>query len=298
MRKRIGLALVAALLAGELFLQAASVLVRGLGSRAEADPASEAITILCVGDSHTYGLPLPREESYPAQLERRLSERHPDRRFQVVNLGIPGTNSGYVANRLERQLLQLRPRLVLVWVGINNSWNAVEAEGGGAAGALHRLLLRSRLYRLASIAWYTRTGHQYDPAQHGGWFEGEESPSRRREPDASEVDALAPGLARDLARIVETSRALETPVALLAYPMRKQKPLNLVIERAAFESDVPVVDTIRALERGVARGHAIPALIDTSAGPHPTGLLYGYVVDELLPVVESALGLAGEAPAP
>jgi hypothetical protein len=28
--------------------------------------------VLCVGDSHTYGAPLPREESYPHQLEEQL----------------------------------------------------------------------------------------------------------------------------------------------------------------------------------------------------------------------------------
>ncbi len=109
------MALLVALLAGELFLQAASFIASRAGARGDAAAAdADAITILCVGDSHTYGLPFPAEESYPAQLEARLSERHPTSVFQVVNLGIPGMNSSFLANRLERQMLQLRPRLVLV----------------------------------------------------------------------------------------------------------------------------------------------------------------------------------------
>lgn len=289
MLRRIGLALVVALLAGELFLQAASLVARGWGSRATAPDGSDAITLLCVGDSHTYGLPLPPEQSYPAQLEARLSERHPGRRFQVVNLGIPGMNSGYLANRLERQILQLRPQLVLVWVGINNQWNAAEAGDESGAAAVRRWFSWSRVFRLASIAWYTSIGHQYEPDQHGGWFEGELPPSRRRSPDEAEVGRLAPGLARDLHRVAATARAQGVPLAFISYPMRKQKPLNRIIERTGFEAQVPVVDSNRDMERAVAQGHSIPALIDTSAGPHPTAILYGYVVESLLPIVEAAL---------
>ncbi len=283
------MALLVAVLAGELFLQLASFIASRTSARGDAgSAASDSITILCVGDSHTYGLPLPPEESYPALLEARLSERHPASVFQVVNLGIPGMNSGYLANRLERQMLQLRPQLVLVWVGINNQWNVAESEDGG--GALGRLLLHSRLYRLARIAWYTSTGYQYDPEQHGGWFEGEQPPSARRPPDEAQTRELAPGLTRDLTRIVETVRSLDTPVVFLTYPMRKQRPLNRVIERAGFEAGVPVLDAVRDFERAVAEGHAIRSLIDLSAGPHPTALLYGYVVESLVPEIEKTLG--------
>lgn len=283
------MALLVAIVAGELFLQAASFVAKRGSARGTLGVSPEdAITILCVGDSHTYGLPLPPSESYPTQLEVRLSERHPGRVFEVVNLGIPGMNSAYLANRLERQMLQLRPQLVLVWVGINNAWNVAESEEEG--GALRRWLLHSRLYRLASIAWYTRTGHQYDPEQHGGWYEGEQTPSARRPPSEPEARELAPGLSRDLARVSEIARALETPVVFLTYPMRKQRPLNRVIEQAGFEAGVPVLDGVKELERAVAAGHSIHSLIDLSAGPHPTALLYGYVVDSLVPVVEEALG--------
>jgi hypothetical protein len=284
------LALLVGLLAGELFLQAASFVALRVGVRGDAASATAGtVTILCVGDSHTYGLSLPPEQSYPAQLESRLSQRHPERVFQVVNLGIPGMNSGYLANRLERQMLQLRPQLVLVWVGINNQWNVAELEGGGS---LRGLLLHSRLYRLASLAWYTRTGYQYDPEQHGGWFEGEQPPSARRAPDAAETRELAPGLHRDLARISDIAQRLDSPVVFLTYPMRKQRPLNRVIERAGFEAGVPVLDGVRDFERAVARGHAIRSLIDLSAGPHPTGLLYGYLVESLVPVIEDVLALS------
>jgi hypothetical protein len=290
---RLAFALVVVLVSAELFLQVASWLTRTVGLRGELEARGfGADTILCVGDSHTYGLPLPQAESYPSQLEVALAERHPDRSFEVVNLGIPGISSGYASNRLEKQMLQLRPRMVIVWVGINNHWNAVERsdpDAQGVTAALRRGLLRSRLYRLASIAWYTRTSHQYDPEQHGGWYDGEMRPSSGR-PGAATSEHPAPGLARDLSRMARTARALDTPIVFVTYPMRKQRPVNLVIEKAAFDNGVLVIDGNRAFERAIAEGHAIRDLIDLSAGPHPTALLYGYIVEALAPIVDAALG--------
>ena len=295
---RVVFALLVVLVSAELLLQAAGLLARSVGLRGSLEDAvdsagaREAATILCVGDSHTYGLPLPQEQSYPAQLEVALVERHPGRAFQVVNLGIPGMNSSYAANRLERQMLQLRPRMVIVWVGINNQWNVVETDEAEVPGFLddaRRVLLRSRLVRLASIAWYTRTSHQYDPERHGGWYEGEMPPSSRR-PAGTEASAHpAPGLSGDLSRMAETAHSFDTPILFITYPMRKQKPVNRLIEQAAFESGVDVIDGNRAFERAVADGHAIRELIDLSAGPHPTALLYRYIVESLVPVVDAAV---------
>jgi hypothetical protein len=154
-----------------------------------------------------------------------------------------------------------------------------------------RLLLHSRLFRLASIAWYTRRGHRYDPEQHGGWYEGELPPSSRR-PEGAEAPAHpAPGLAADVARMVGIARALDTPILFVTYPMRKQMPVNRVIERAAFENGAEIIDGNRAFERAIAEGHEIRDLIDLSQGPHPTALLYRYIVRSLVPAVEAALAV-------
>ena len=121
------LALVGSLVAGEVFLQLASLATRHWAEgRGGTVMAEGAIRILCVGDSHTFGLPLPEEESYPAQLGEALARRHPGIEIEVINLGIPSLNSAFVANRLEEQMHQIQPQLVIVWVGINNLWNVVE----------------------------------------------------------------------------------------------------------------------------------------------------------------------------
>lgn len=48
--------------------------------------------IICIGDSRTFGMEMPYEDSYPAQLERLLNSHGGGRRYEVINAGIPGTN--------------------------------------------------------------------------------------------------------------------------------------------------------------------------------------------------------------
>jgi len=290
------------LVAMELSLQVAGLLVRALSSRGSVGAGdASTLTIVCVGDSHTYGLPLPKEHSYPAQLERALIESYPERGFQVVNLGIPGLNSGYTANRLERQMLQLRPDLVMVWVGINNQWNVIEASGPGSQGrwpAIRRALMRLKLFRLASIAWYTRTGYQYDPEQHGGWFEGELPPSGKRSAGLPKPSHPAPGLIYDLGRMTKTARALDTPIVFVTYPLKHQQPLSLGILAAGQRFDVPVIETRLDFIRALEDGNPARDLVDLNAGTHPSRLFYSYIVDSMLVVVAEQLELGPTEPTP
>ena len=61
--------------------------------------------------------------SYPGHLQRILNEKVPNRKFEVVNLGIPGINSSQVLNRFRNYLSKYNPDLVIVMIGINDSWN-------------------------------------------------------------------------------------------------------------------------------------------------------------------------------
>ena len=253
--------------------------------------AEGAIRILCVGDSHTFGLPLPEEESYPAQLGEALARRHPGIEIEVINLGIPSLNSAFVANRLEEQMHQIQPQLVIVWVGINNLWNVVEMGSllpGDPWWSVREVLHASRLFRLASIVWFNAQGHQYDPTQRGGWWEGEVMPSGRLPKGAPRVNPR-PGLLRDFGRMAKLARALDTPILFVAYPFPGQRSISRLILEAGARSGVGVIETAPAMARARAAGYSRADLIDERSGPHPSGVLYGYVVEAMLPDVEQTL---------
>src|SRR5687767_7652500 len=80
----------------------------------ERPPEPGEVRILCVGDSHTYGVGVSPDESYPSQLERLLRARGVHAR--VVNAGVPGQNSSQLRERLPAKLAEYRPQVVLVWV--------------------------------------------------------------------------------------------------------------------------------------------------------------------------------------
>ncbi|MFH2203848.1 MAG: GDSL-type esterase/lipase family protein [Elusimicrobiota bacterium] len=124
-------------------------------------------TILCEGDSFTYGI---GGESFPQQLEKILNDRAGGRIYHAVNKGIPGLNTALLADRLEGHLRRYRPAVVIVLAGENNSWNSIRlsapAETAGGKLALDRLLLRSRVYKfikVMAIGWSHRTFHNAAP---------------------------------------------------------------------------------------------------------------------------------------
>lgn len=78
-------------------------------------------TIVCFGDSLTYGTGAPADESYPARLARHLEE-------PVLNAGIPGDTTARALSRLDDDVLSLDPRIVLITLGGNDLKNGVPRE--------------------------------------------------------------------------------------------------------------------------------------------------------------------------
>lgn len=293
---RVALALAVLVVASEASLQLLSVLARsGVGGRLGGPGADEAITILCVGDSHTYGAAVAEEESYPSQLAGILEEIYAPRSVRVVNAGFPGVNSAFVAQRLEQNLLRFRPDLVIAWVGTNNRWNSLETatwQRESMTERLDHLLLHSKLYRLARVLAATgaRSGQPIGARVRPGDAppEGGERATARRDRRLSDGE-LDAGIAYDLERMDALTRALSTPLVVVGYPLREMAGPNRALRRHAGRLGIPVVETSRDYARAQHDGHRRDALIVQAAGPHPTGLLYRYVAESIASVVVAEL---------
>lgn len=82
---------------------------------------NDAVRILCLGDSFTFGMGAQKGYSYPEQLERILSNRNPGRRFIVYNYGLPGNTSAKLLNKqLKQYLLEFQPQIVIILIGQND----------------------------------------------------------------------------------------------------------------------------------------------------------------------------------
>ena len=110
------------------------------------------IAILCLGDSYTFGLGTDYQHSYPRQLERILNERQKKPRFNVYNLGIPGSNSSQLLNKLQDNLDRYDPDLLIILTGRNDSWNFADVNyHESSLDRLDSLFYNLRIYKMAKI---------------------------------------------------------------------------------------------------------------------------------------------------
>ena len=88
-----------------------SLLPSGHGGRPKRDNERRIIT---TGDSSVYGWGVPTGETYQEKLERMLSMRWPNLRFEVINLGVPGYSTEQSLRQLEDVGWIYEPDLVVV----------------------------------------------------------------------------------------------------------------------------------------------------------------------------------------
>lgn len=89
-----------------------------VGLQAEPDRP----VILAVGESTTAGYGVPRELSYPAQLQNALDAR--GFRYRVVNQGVSGSTTAAALTRLTRGM-GLLPKIVIIALGGNDGGSRV-----------------------------------------------------------------------------------------------------------------------------------------------------------------------------
>jgi acyl-CoA thioesterase-1 len=83
---------------------------------------AEPMRIVAFGDSNTYGMNMPREQSYPAQLEALLRAKGYD--VSVVNAGIPGDTTSGGLGRVN-SAVPTGTHIAIVTLGVNDGRKGV-----------------------------------------------------------------------------------------------------------------------------------------------------------------------------
>lgn len=85
-------------------------------------PARAEVRIVCLGSSSTEGVGASSPgRTYPARLDALLRQRAQGRRIEIVNKGVGGETVADNLSRIERDVLRLRPDLVIWQVGTNDA---------------------------------------------------------------------------------------------------------------------------------------------------------------------------------
>jgi len=291
-RRLIGLLVLVVLL--ELALQVAAPVIQRAMARRDGPPDPDApLTVLCVGDSNTFGLHMPRVYAYPSQLAARLDRRYA-RPVSVINRGVPGQNGAQVARDLRADLADTDADIVIVLVGINDTWNRT-AESGGLSG----LLAKSRLVRLARVltAGVTTAGRFEVSSNEQGQIQVDRGDGAEQVNVTGLGGAVLEGEALDarvragLARVLEVCLDHGAEPVLMTYPefQGEYAVVNAAIRDFAGDQEMLLVDHERAFQPHFERdGYETLMLNDH----HPN--LRGYQL--MAAIVESVLVDAERVP--
>jgi lysophospholipase L1-like esterase len=83
-----------------------------------ADPIGD--TIVCFGDSLTYGTGATKGMDYPSQLSKLIG-------LEVINAGVPGDTTAKALNRIN-EIINMNPRIVLITLGGNDFKNKMNKD--------------------------------------------------------------------------------------------------------------------------------------------------------------------------
>jgi tetratricopeptide (TPR) repeat protein len=248
---------------------------------AEAVEGDGALRIACIGESTTAvagdrdGHHLVTTTAYPAQLERILRQRAPERSFEVHNLGNMAGTSSDAIDRLETLLQRRPPHVVVAMMGIKDTPD-------------------ERLPGLAALPGWAAS---LRTVQLGAWLVEELRLHRERVSPrverADQIPASRDGMQAELAAFVQEPRVLrlqrrdreavldELRVALYLWTIGRNARAEEILRALVAERDLGHNVLARVL---VSEGRfaEAEALLGAAIDAHPEEPFYAIVLSELL----------------
>lgn len=174
------------------------VVTNSLGFRDPRLPTPKrpkTIRVVVLGDSFTQGYGVAEHEAYPRRLENQLRLDDPAHLYEVVNLGVPGTNPRDYEGNLREVGLRYQPDVVLVAVSATDVHDVRIQPRTGTQFGWERLMQARRDAQRASSTW-TRLPHILWPALYPFAREGLGSLAARLRPAAAaRSDSTGPAAA-------------------------------------------------------------------------------------------------------
>lgn len=110
------------------------------------------VRIAFLGDSETFGYSLKKEHTLPGCLERSLNSFSKEKRYEVLNFGVPGYNTAQEFALLEKKAIHFNPSIVVMYYVFNDPMiaNPVILMKGGPLS--HSYLYMAIVFMLKSFA--------------------------------------------------------------------------------------------------------------------------------------------------
>jgi len=235
----------------------------------------DTVRILCLGGSSTYGFPFGRESAFPRWLQELLEHSHPEKRWEVLNLGGMSYGSRRIL-ALMPELLSLDPDVVLLYSGHNEF--VERAHAPAAPGRpLRRLADQSRLVQVLR-AGISRQGPRSHP----------EGPEVYREPmvltTEAERNEVVAAFGRNYRAILESCRTKGVAAIAATVPSSLGDWRPDGSRRSGTGDEAPWQKHYDAGGELLAKGDAEDALaeLDAAAAIDPTHALLQFLRGQCL----------------
>ena len=279
----------------ELTLQLGAWYVRATESEVRSEWMTGNVRVLCLGDSHTYGVYLKdRSKAYPQQLETLWNETVARPQIEVLNVGYPGTNSSRLRRDFGAMLDAYMPKIVIVLIGTNDSWTVavpLEAPSTWFARARSTFIHRSRLYSLLYMIRQSLRSQEIVVEQPVGDKQGQSGTARLGDHEfvlgwerAAQSDwSYGKKLKDNLIFLFEQAEMRGVRLVLLTYASRLGPGNNNdLIRKVASETGVRLIDLEKAFQPVCPRS-SCPEWFLRDRHPNAKGyrLIAKTLVDEL-----------------
>lgn len=149
--------IVIVLLVSELSLRIFGSFYADVSSVEELPASDSAFTVLCIGDSFTYGIGATKDKSYPEQLKEIIETREKIP-VRVINAGVCAGNTTQMLENTQVLLDKYRPDAVVMLFEMANSWNYYGFSQ--ADNFLYRIKIYKLYKRIAQNIAYKKHGFE------------------------------------------------------------------------------------------------------------------------------------------
>lgn len=233
-------------------------------------PPPGVFRIAVTGDSVTMGSGVEQEDTYAARLEEKLNQEGTrGLRFEVLNLGLAGSNAAHAIDRLEKIGMRFQPHLVIYGVTINDlegpfyRQTRIDSVGAAQRAWIHRFDRSSS--HLLRFVWPRAAASFYALFPRRGTYLYEALDNWLHSPDA------ARWFARQLRRLAQIASQRKICAVVFIHPalthlnaLHPFHPVYRVIRRSAERQGLFVVDAWAQV-----KGHTDTSLWVSAVDSHP-----------------------------